>query len=168
MKKLSLSLLLFLLFTSSPFSILQAQDLTTFILVRHVEKVDDGTKDPALSDAGKERAQRLAEHLSETKITAIYSTPYERTQNTVASIAKQKEIEIQEYDPFGDDTLSKILKQQQGGIILIAGHSNTTPHLVNLLIGKEQFSQLDESDYDNLYVVTLNELGNGKVLHLIY
>jgi broad specificity phosphatase PhoE len=101
-------------------------------LVRHAEKVDDGTKDPPLNQKGKDRAQRLANHLSETDITAIYSTPYKRTQSTVASIAKQKGIDIKQYDPFGDNTLERILEQEKGGIIVIAGHSNTTPHLVNI------------------------------------
>lgn len=168
MKKLSLLPVLFFLLAISPFTTLQAQESTTFILVRHAEKVDDGTKDPVLSNAGKERVQRLANLLTETDITAIYSTPYKRTQGTVASIAKQKEIDIQEYDPFAASTLEKILEQERGGIILIAGHSNTTSHFVNILIGKDQLSQLDESEYDNIFIITLAEIGKANLVHLTY
>lgn len=169
MQKLKyLSLLFLLSLLSLSFSAAHAQESTTFILIRHAEKVDDGTKDPALSEQGKQRALKLAGHLKETEITAIYSTPYNRTRETVKMLAQQKNIVVENYKPFSDDTLHQILKQHKGGIILIAGHSNTTPYLVNTLIGKEQFSQLDESEYDHLFIVTLTEIGQGKLVHLTY
>ncbi|MGK7371439.1 MAG: SixA phosphatase family protein [Candidatus Halalkalibacterium sp. M3_1C_030] len=169
MRKLFLSPL-FLLFVISTFVIetAQAQELTTFILVRHAEKVDDGTKDPAISEEGKLRAQRLADHLENTSLTAIYSTPYRRTQSTVRAIAGTHNLEIQAYDPFADNMLNKMLESNRGGIILISGHSNTTPHLVNRLIGKEKLDQLEESDYDNLFIVTVTEIGKGKLVRLTY
>lgn len=145
----------------------QAQ-ATTFILVRHAEKVDDGTDDPALSEEGKQRVKDLTEHLKETGITAIYSTPYLRTRNTVASLAEQKGLTIKDYEPFNPNTLDQMLKKEQGGIVLISGHSNTTPFFVNALIGKDLYEQLDESDYDNIYIVTATEIGKGQVVHLLY
>ena len=167
-KLLLLSLSVFFLLSAVPSKVLQAQELTTFILVRHAETADDGTKDPALSAEGMERAQKLAEHLTDTYITAIYSTTYKRTQGTVSQIAAQRALDIHNYDPFGPETLENILKEEQGGIILIAGHSNTTPNLVNKLIGKDQFAQLDESEYDHLFIVTLTEIGKGKLVHMSY
>ena len=66
-------LLIFSLFLS--FSILVcAQDATTFILVRHAEKAQDGTKNPPLNEAGKVRANELAEMLSNQSVEALYST----------------------------------------------------------------------------------------------
>ena len=50
------------------------QTITTFILTRHAEKGDDGTKDPDLTQAGNERAQSLVRLLKNTKVDAIYST----------------------------------------------------------------------------------------------
>lgn len=167
-KLLLLSLPIFFLFSIAPSNVLQAQELTTFILVRHAETDDDGTKDPALSIEGEERARRLIKHLSNTGITAIYSTPYKRTISTVTNIAAQKELDIQKYDPFDAETLANILKEQLGGTILIAGHSNTTPNLVNKLIGTEQFAQLDESEYEHIFIVTLTDIGKGKLVHLTY
>jgi len=169
MKKLSLiPFLLLLIFSTSLTDDAQAQELTTFILVRHAEKADDGTKDPALSEEGKSRAQRLAAHLNSTDLTAIYATPYLRTRSTVEGIAESHGLQILEYEPFAGDLMNRMLTKHNGGKILIAGHSNTTPHLVNTLIGNERYSQLDESDYDNLFVVTLSEIGKGKLLHLLY
>ncbi len=143
-------------------------EVTTFILVRHAEKADDGTSDPDLNADGVERAGKLSAHLSETAITAVYSTDYKRTRQTVEKIAGRRELEIKPYAPFHDNTLTDMLEAERGGIILISGHSNTTPVLVNRLIGEERFVQLDESDYDNMYIVTVTEVGNGQVVHLTY
>ena len=169
MKKLFL-LPLLLLFLCSTILVetVQAQELTTFILVRHAEKVDDGSEDPALSDEGKARAKRLAAHLKNADLTAVYSTPYRRTRNTVEASAESHNLEIQIYEPFADDLLDTMLESNRGGVILISGHSNTTPQLVNRLIGKEKLEQLDESDYDELYIVTVTEIGDGKLTHLRY
>lgn len=169
MKKLFLFPLFLLFFFSSPLiERAQAQELTTFILVRHAEKVDDGTKDPVLSNEGKLRAKRLAAHLNNTSLTAIYSTPYYRTRSTVKNIAESHNLVIQAYEPFSEEVLDSMLESNRGGIILISGHSNTTPHLVNRLIGKEKIEQLDESDYDNLFIVTVTEIGKGKLVRLTY
>ena len=159
---------LFLLVSLLPNATIQAQEATTFILVRHAEKADDGTKDPALTEEGKQRALNLAEHLQQTEITAIYSTSYKRTLHTVQPIAEQKELDITSHNPFEENALQQIMDNHRGGIILISGHSNTTPHLVNLLLGEERFPQLDESQYDNLYIVTVTDIGSGQVVHLKY
>ena len=146
----------------------QQQETTTFILVRHAEKVDDGTTDPPLSNEGRERATRLAEHLKETRLTAIYSTPYRRTRQTAEPISAQKDLRIKEYEPFSPNTLQNILAEERGGKVLIVGHSNTTPLFVNRLIGAELYAELEESDYENLFIVTVTDMEKGTVLHLTY
>lgn len=42
----------------------------------------------------------------------------------------------------------------KGNRVLIVGHSNTTPMLVNQLLGEERFPDMDDSDNSSLYVVT--------------
>jgi broad specificity phosphatase PhoE len=147
---------------------LQAQDLTTFILVRHAEKVNDGTADPALDEAGKQRAQKLADHLELTDLTAIYSTPYRRTRETAAPTAQRKGLDIREYDPADSQFLHSLLQEHAGGTVLVMGHSNTTPFLVNQLIGSRRYEQLHESDYANLFIVTVSDIGKGRVVRLTY
>ena len=61
-------------------------DITTLILVRHAEKVDD-SRDPELSDMGKQRAEKLAQVLGSQSIDAIYSTDYIRTKDTCAPVS---------------------------------------------------------------------------------
>lgn len=158
--------LLFLFCSFAPDAV--SQQLTTLVLVRHAEKVDDGTKDPALSKAGKERAERLASLFSQTDITALYSTPYKRTEATAKPLAKQKGLNVQIYDPSNSAFLSSLLKKEKGGTIVIFGHSNTTPDYANKLLGEPRFEPFDESDYGNIIMVTISADGNNKLVHLRY
>ena len=45
-------------------------------------------------------------------------------------------------------------KLNKGKAILIVGHSNTSPKLVNLLTGKDKYKELDESVYNTYWIVT--------------
>src|SRR5882762_5377478 len=84
--------------------------ITTIILVRHAEKGDDGTKDPELTDAGKQRAESLAKLLSKAKVDAIYSTAFKRTQNTVTPLAQQKGLTIETYNPSKLEEIDALIR----------------------------------------------------------
>lgn len=144
------------------------QSITTFILVRHAEKADDGTKDPDLTSEGKQRAEDLASLLDETKIDGIYSTPYKRTRNTVAPLASAKKLNLLSYDPMKGEELDKILVKYRGGTVVLCGHSNTTPWVANYFLGREEFFTFEDSDYDNLLILSIIEKGNTKVTRLRY
>jgi broad specificity phosphatase PhoE len=105
----------------------------------------------------------------QTEITAIYSTNYKRTKSTVAPLAEAKKIDITIYDPKNLKGFSlKLLSDNSGGIIIISGHSNTTPALANLLLGEEKFSQFEDDDYGNLLIITTSGNSRAKLLHLRY
>ncbi len=143
-------------------------DLTTFILVRHAEKADDGTRNPGLTDEGKDRAERLNALLKEAGVSAIYTTPYKRTTSTVVPLSESLGLEVQQYDPRNMDFLDEIMKNHKGGTIVVSGHSNTTPFVANKLLGKEQFKQLSEKEYGMIFMVTISEVGKGTVNVLKY
>lgn len=145
-----------------------AQDLTTFILVRHAEKGKDDPRNPSLSALGKERAAHLNDMLSPMEISAIYSTPFKRTQETVAAIGQSKSLDVMDYDYQNANLLNELLEKHAGGTILISGHSNTTPVLVNQLLGEEKFGWLKEDEYDKIFIVTVSKIGNGKLSLLSY
>jgi len=162
-------LLFFLLSIALHSTVYSQQAVTTFILTRHAEKGDDGTKDPDLTPVGTQRAQLLAKLLKETKVDAIFSTPYKRTQNTVAPLAKAKELVVKGYEPFKTEELDKMLKEYTGGTVVICGHSNNIPAIANYLMGREDYKTFDDSDYDNLMIVTVVEKGKtAKVTWLNY
>jgi broad specificity phosphatase PhoE len=175
MRRLAYCFLLLLYITGASVSKSYAQNepepdaqLTTFILIRHAEKVSDGTKDPGLTSEGLQRAERLRKMLDKTEISAIYSTPFKRTKQTVDPLAGAHKLKIVEYDPFDEQLLGKWLKSHRGATVVVSGHSNTTPDYVNKLIGEQKYSQLAESDYSNIYIVTVRELGEGMVTQLRY
>jgi broad specificity phosphatase PhoE len=132
--------------------------VTTVILVRHAEKTVSGpmSADVPLSEAGLTRANELARVLSGAGITAVYTTPYARTRSTAGPIASKLGLEPIEVDAGGGyaDALAKeLLGKQAGKTVLVVGHSNTTPQLIRKLGGV--VSDIGDSEYDNLYVVTI-------------
>lgn len=140
------------------FNDLVAQDAdnesTTIILVRHAEKAGNDPRDPDLSVAGLTRAKRLAELLSDVQVDELYSTPLRRTRQTVQFIASQRGKETMDYDPRNLKGLADILQRKPGKTILVAGHSNTTPTLANLLLGEDKYQQLPESEYGKIWFIT--------------
>lgn len=172
-KKLSLSLhtwcslVLFILLASSGYA--QDKQITTFILIRHAEKVADGSKDPELSEVGKARALRLATMLKKQPIAAIYSTNYKRTMNTVKPLAEQLGQSIASYEPFKEEELTKILNENKGKTVVIVGHSNNIPWIANALLGKKEFGDYDESYYENVLIVNVLEKGvSATTLQISY
>lgn len=134
---------------------------TTYILVRHAEKdtTAQGSTmmqaDPPLTKQGAERAQRLVETLKKYTPDAIYSTNYIRTKNTVAPLSKKLGLPTLIYNAKELNYFAEQLLKETDKTIVIAGHSNTTPALVNLLIKKNSYPALDESVYNKIYIVTV-------------
>lgn len=130
---------------------------TTVIVVRHAEKVDD-SRDPALSDAGVERARALAATLAQAGLDAAYASQYRRTQLTAKPAARAAGLSVR-IDPIEGDIAAwakgfaaKLARNHPGETVLVAGHSNTAPPLVAVLCGCK-VDPLTDSDYDRIYVV---------------
>ena len=133
--------------------------LTTFILLRHAEKVSDGSKDPELTEAGKKRAESLVTLFKNTPILAIFTTDYIRTRETVYPLAKSKSLDIKNYEAFKDDAIAKMLKDHEGETVLISGHSNNIPRIANYLTGTENYKDFNDGDYGNILIVTVADRG---------
>lgn len=142
---------------------------TVFILVRHAEKAATGGSDPDLSAEGQVRATELARMLKEVPIAAVWASNYNRTRQTALAAATDHNLGVQVYDPNAQVALSKSWPQQFAGqTVLVVGHSNTIPQLVNLLTGTTNYAQMPDEQYDNLYIVTVYRHSPARVLHLKY
>lgn len=151
-------------------STINTQEETTLIFVRHAEKMDDGTSDPSLDENGNKRAVRLAELLLEQyQVSTIYSTDYKRTRETANPISDSLNIPVVVYSLAEPKQLiSDLIDLHRGQTVLIMGHSNTTPMLVNTVLDENKYPKIEESDYTNIYVVTSSAIGIGEAEHLTY
>jgi phosphohistidine phosphatase SixA len=141
---------------------------TTFILVRHAETTGSGSN-PNLSAIGQARAQELQRILDTVALDAVYSTNFNRTTQTAQPTAAAKGLMIRNYDPFDPVALiDQTLASYPEGIILVVGHSNTTPDILNAMVGASTYADIPEMEYDNLFVVNISERGFAKVIHMKY
>jgi len=143
--------------------------VTTVIIVRHAEKnIEPNNPDPDLSPAGQARAQEIARMFGDSGVQAIYATQYKRTQQTVAPLASRLGLSVSTIDAKQSAELTRrILSSNRGQTVFIAGHNNTVPEIVNILSG-ENFPIIPESEYDNMFIVTMYRFGKAKVLKVKY
>lgn len=115
------------------------------VLFRHAEK--QAGADPELTVEGHNRAQRLAKMLAPLKPTQLFTTNYRRTIQTITPLAQATNITVDYYDPRKLDEFAGQLKSLSG-VIMVAGHSNTTPQLLKLLSGDD--FPIDEATFDDV------------------
>jgi broad specificity phosphatase PhoE len=143
--------------------------VTTIILVRHAEKIiDPNNPDVDLSPAGQARAQELARMFAGSGINAIYATQYKRTQETAQPLADKLRLTTNIINSNNTaDLLAQIHSQHTGQTIFVAGHNNTVPEIIAAL-GGPHYPIIPESEYDNLYIVTVYRTGKARVVKMKY
>ncbi len=135
----------------------------TIYIVRHAEKlVNEGERDPELSEAGLARARALPEALEGVQIDEIYTSDFQRTRQTVAPVAETAGLEPLLYDPADAEGTAARLSGSSAANILVAGHSNTIPDLIDALGGPPP--RIADDQYGDLFVLTLD--GKGTSLEL--
>ena len=128
---------------------------STIFIVRHAEKAQSGGDDPDLSEAGRARAESLANLLKDAGISAIYTSEVKRTQQTAAPLAKALHLEPSIVPAKDRGALVTKIRSSSGNV-LVVGHSNTIPDLIKAL-GVAMPINIADNDYDNLFVVVLEE-----------
>jgi 2,3-bisphosphoglycerate-dependent phosphoglycerate mutase len=143
---------------------------TVLILVRHAEKkiVPPENKDPDLSPAGVARAEELVHMFSDTSIAAIYATQYKRTQQTVKPLAEKLNLSVSQVEAKQTTELVKQIRAKNAGqVVFIAGHNNTVPEIIAAM-GGPQLPIIPESEYDNLFVLTVQPEGKATLVRMKY
>jgi 2,3-bisphosphoglycerate-dependent phosphoglycerate mutase len=151
----------------------ELQATTTVIFVRHAEKALLPDGDPSLSAAGQQRAAELARQLVDADVVAgidaIYSTSYRRTEETVQPVAEALNLPIISYDAANTETIvDEIVRAHKGKIVLVVGHSNTVPAMIGAMGASKKVPEIDEYEYDNIYVVSIPWFGKTKTIRLRY
>ena len=145
-----------LLITIFFFFSIPEDDCSTFYLIRHAEKVrtNKSDRDPALNEKGIIRALNWKDYFIDKDISKIYSTNYKRTLETVKPIEEAIGLTAILYSPSSID-YKNFISSNKGEIVLVVGHSNTIPNFVNELINEQVYTQIDDLNNSNLYVVNL-------------
>jgi broad specificity phosphatase PhoE len=148
--------ILLFVFAFSFLSACTSDETTTYYLIRHSEKdrTDEKDRNPNLNVKGQERAKKWATYFKNIDLDAIYSTNYNRTQQTATPTAESKNLEIKSYDPRKlYDSIFKI--ETKGKTVLVVGHSNTTPVFANKILGDKKYKNMSDNDNASLYIVTI-------------
>jgi broad specificity phosphatase PhoE len=145
---------------------------TTAVIVRHAEKELGTIEDPPLSQAGEQRAQLLARMFGEKsgagRIDAIFASETRRSQSTAAPLADRLGIAVTTVDGNDIEGLARRIRHaHRGQHVLVVGHSNTVPEIVEALSGRS-VPPITDDDYSQLYVVAVPMFGPASVLHLRY
>jgi phosphohistidine phosphatase SixA len=136
-------------------------DNAKIYLVRHAEK--EKGDDPLLTEGGNKRAGDLLRTLKNKNIRRIYVTEYKRTQNTGDSLRIQLGIDTVHYvaDTTGEDLARKIIEHNDvNAAILVIGHSNTIPKIIQrLALPGYPRDYIPDKEFDNLFLL---QFKNGE------
>lgn len=160
---------------------------TIVLVVRHAERSDTTNCEPAtvkgspnrsliMVSGQSPRAGALAHVGGEDSIAAIYASEFCRTQQTVQPLATQLGLTVNVVEQYAadgptpnvDNLISQVRTNNKGQVVLIAGHSDTVPLIIEKLSG-QTIAAIGEDEFDNLFVVTIPRLwGKPKVVRLKY
>ena len=137
---------------------------TVIIIVRHAEKAPAPVNDPVLDSTGLRRAEMLLNVVRDANVTAVYTTNLARTRLTAEPLMKVLGLTPRVVDTRGGTephvraVADRVLSEQRGRTTLVVGHSNTVPLIVRALGGSAP-DQLEDHEYDNLFIVTIPASG---------
>jgi broad specificity phosphatase PhoE len=142
--------------------------VTTVILIRHGERnaPTPTHPDPHLNAAGKARAKSLIHVFGQSGIKAIYRSHFARAKETAQPLATHlglSAIEMDEALQIKND----ILSNHTGQTVLVIGHSDTVPDIINRF-GAGNLPIINDSEFDNLFVVKVFGPGRASMTRLKY
>jgi phosphohistidine phosphatase SixA len=141
----------------------------TVLVVRHadIDLSSPGAPPPgpALTEAGRERSSLLARALADAGIATIVVSRYRRTRETAAPLAAEVGLDPDVVDQPATRA-ADILAGELGAVLLVVGHSDTIPELIETL-GAGTVPAIEQDEFDNLYVVAISG-PTSTVLHLHY
>ena len=139
---------------------------TTVILIRHAERLATPGNDPQLSAAGKSRAQLLPHVLSQAEVSAIYTSEFIRTKETAQPLAAALSLSPKEATE-AQDIKKDILLNHAGKTVLVVGHTDTVPEVIRLF-GDNSDHEIDDNEFDNMFVATVLGVDRVSVTRLKY
>lgn len=142
----------------------QAQEAV--FIIRHAEK-ESSEPDPQLTDAGRERAAKWAEMIGLANIDVVITSEARRTRETGGAIAEKLDIP-QKQLPANDvsGVVDLIQFDHEEDTVLVVGHTETIPSILSGL-GVSEAVDIDQGDFANLFIVTMDGDGVTRMTRLI-
>ncbi len=143
---------------------------TTVIVVRHAEKGTTPANDPPLTAAGEQRARDLWDAIRDAGVSVVITTQFARTRATGMPTATEIGVTPEVVPAAGATHVQDVaaaVKRHAGHTILVVGHSNTVPEIVEAL-GAKRPPAICDAAYDNLYIVTIPPAGAPGAVGVIH
>lgn len=142
--------------------------MRTVLLVRHadIDLPPDGI-DPALSSKGEARAEDFARVGANAGIELIIVSSLRRARETAAPLARALGVEPVEATT-APDVLQSLAAAPSDVCALVVGHSNTLPDIIRGLGVQGSIPEITESEFDNLFVVVIDQARESVLLALKY
>jgi broad specificity phosphatase PhoE len=133
---------------------------TVVFVVRHAEKAVGGD-DPPLTEAGLRRAQALVQMAEDAHIGAIYTSQFTRNRETAKPLSDKTGVPVTEvpvnlHQPgdYGQVLAKEILAKHAGERVIVIGHQNTIPGIVQGLSGR-LVPGLRDTEYGSLFIIVI-------------
>jgi phosphohistidine phosphatase SixA len=121
----------------------------SYYVMRHLQKAEG--PDPGLTEEGRRNADTLATLIADAPPRAVYASTTRRARETAEPVARRFGVPVREYDPADRPGLIARVKAEKGPV-LIVGHSNTVPAIVEAL-GGSPIGEIGEKDYGTLFTL---------------
>lgn len=129
------------------------------VLLRHAD-YDPGPGDPDLNNAGQARRDQLAQVLAKTGISHIVVSELARSQQTAATLATDVGLTPEVIGATDLDAIEAAVRARPSTVVVI-GHSNTVPLLIERFTGSQ--GPPIGSEFDDLFLVI-----RRRLIHLQY
>jgi broad specificity phosphatase PhoE len=146
----------------------------TVFLIRHAEKIVTNDKDPALTEAGIARANGLVDLFNNAKPSAIFATQFQRTQLTAKPLSEAIDVPITVLEINADNTdqyptllMEKICVLPKESNVLVVGHSNTLPAIVEAWT-IETVKPIADDEHNRFFMVKIKDCKAEGFLDLLY
>ena len=96
----------------------------------------------------------------------FYSTDYFRTKETAKPILSETQ-KLTIYNPSSIN-YNDFMELNKGKIVLVVGHSNTIPNFSNKILNKNIYTNIEDNNNSNLYVVNIcDEIDTRNFLYFV-
>jgi phosphohistidine phosphatase SixA len=138
----------------TPSLIAHAQTVRTIYLVRHADKVSEDT-DALLNDAGRKRAECLANTLADAQIDEIFTSDLQRTQQTAAPLAEKLHLMPKAVPISKPDELIEAIQSSKAANVLVVWHDATLAKIMRAL-GAPEITPIAHTEYDRFFILTMS------------